>query len=698
MARVYQVPSHAFFWLVSGVLIATVPHLFRGPVWLFALAGLAVLWRILIQLGRVRYPGPVTRGLLLLSAVLGTLYTHGTILGPDAGTCILVAAFALKLLESVRVRDAYITIVFGYFVIATAFLFYQGPLAGLYVIAGMVLLSAALIGINQPETGPKAAQHLRLSGLIVLQAVPLTLVLFIFVPRVPPLWSLGVEQREARTGMTDSMAPGEVSRLSRSDAVAFRVEFDGAVPAYQDRYWRGLTYSHYDGRRWTQKIPINVSMNEYVYFPGSAAPGWIEDVQQIFRDREGTASNRYSYRIIMEPTGHNWLYALAIPFSENRQIGLARDVRLVSRHNITQRLAYSVKSDTLLRQLVPLASWEKTLSLELPDGFNPRALAQARQWRSQMATDLEYARHVLQWFNREKFYYTIEPAPTGRHMVDDFIFDTRRGFCEHYAAAFVFLMRAAGIPARVVAGYLGGEFNPLGTHMIVRQRDAHAWTEIWLEERGWVEVDPTAAVAPERIELSLDDVLADELGMLGTGYLSQWLADSAIARQARYLADYVQFVWQRWVLGYDTQTQIAFLKKWFGDMSTGRVLSVLAGSFGILLLFLAFWVLAGYRRNTHSVLYREYRHLCGWLEYHGVRARPGETPIALASRAAEELPHFGDDLRHWACCFEQLAYDRGTSDAESWVALRRARRRLLWMGTLRGRMISRKRSGRGASR
>lgn len=651
MARVYQVPRHAFGWMLLAVVLATLPHLLASPVWLAILVLGCVAWRALTHRNLMSRPGFLPRIVLLTAALAGTLYAYGTVLGPEAGVCLLVAAFSLKLLEMNSLRDARVVVVLAYFVLATAFLIDQGAFTALYVVGVLVIVTAALVGINHPETGVRARSHGRLALVMLGQSLPLMLVLFLLVPRIPPLWSLEIERGEMRTGVSDSMAPGEVSSLSQSNELAFRVEFFGDVPPPRERYWRGLTYAEFEDGRWSQSVHRELR-HDYVRFPGDPgpAPDWMTALRA---DRDGI---RYRYRVVMEPSQRQWLYAMTVPFANQRELGLARDMRLIKRDDVNSTFAYEVTSYPDMRRGRTLEGTYRRYLLDLPEQGNSRARRLAREWHGQADSDQAYIQRVLGWFRDEAFFYTLNPPPTGDDMVDDFLFDTRRGFCGHYASAFTFLMRAAGIPARVVAGYQGGEMNPLGNHLRVRQRDAHAWVEVWLDGQGWVEADPSAAVAPSRIEFGLDRALEDQgedegiFGDLGG------LGNIGLFKQLTFLSDYIQFAWYNWVVGYDSESQFELLGDWLGEVSPMRLALALAGGLGVIVLPLAAWVLLGGRAPGLSPLQREYWRMVRMLRRRGIEVGEGVAPRDLAALVAAQAPHAGPAAMAWSRYYEKLVY------------------------------------------
>ena len=669
MARVYQVPRHAMLWMMLAVILAGLPHVITGPAWLGGLLVGAVLWRWLIHRGRLRMPRRAVR-LALLGAMVGGIFYHfGTLFGPTAGVSLLVGAFALKLLELFRLRDAYVVIVLGYFVLATTFLHQRGALAALYVLVVLAVVTAALIGINQPESGGRARDHIKLAGVMLLQSLPLTVLLFLIMPRIAPLWSMEADESRARTGMSDSMAPGEVSDLSQSDELAFRVTFEDEAPPRAQRYWRGMTYTRFDGRRWRQGGLGESWRTRDLFFPGRGSPPqWWEQ----WRDQR--ARPTYTYQVVMEPSRRRWLYALAVPFSETEDVGVARDFRLLREKEIDSTFAYRVTSYPEMPRDYRLTERQRQRNLQLPAGFNPRTRARAEQWRSDAATDQAYIQRILDWLGREQFYYTLQPPELGRNTVDEFLFDTRRGFCEHYASALTFMLRAVDIPARVVAGYHGGEANPLGDHLRVRQRDAHAWVEAWLPGQGWVRFDPTAAVAPSRIEYGLDRAL-EEQGSQGAGGVLDNLDQLPLILQMGYLSDYVEFAWYKWVLGYDQGARLELLTDWLGKVNPVRVGLALTAGLVIIVLPLAAWILLQRRAPGLSVWQREYWRMLDLLRGEGMRVHPGVAPRDLVERVARRNPSAAEALQTWSRDYERLVYGpHPERDRAARQRLRRERR------------------------
>ena len=668
MARIYQVPSHARLWLTLAIIAASLPQLSDGPWWQAVLLVVVLGWRALLDRQRLAQPGRLARLGLLLATVGATFYSFGRLHGPEAGTALITSLFALKYLELVGKRDAYVLIVLGYFVCATILLFHRGPLAALYVVGCLTLLTASLAGINYSDTHARRRQHLTVASAMLLQALPLAVVLFVLVPRVAPLWNMQLDSGQARTGMSDSMSPGQVSRLTESSELAFRVQFQGTPPPPDQRYWRGLTYAYFDGTTWRQARPPGWSDADTFYDGRGPAPPWYRGLRAADR---GPA---WEYRVIMEPSQQRWLYALAVPFTDLDGQGLARDLRLVADNPVSGSYGYRVRSVPAAAEGLDLNGPERRLMLDLPDTGNRRARDLAASWRQRYRDDRDLVQAALRYFREQPFHYTLEPPRLSGDTVDGFLFNTRRGFCEHYASSFTFLMRAAGIPARVVAGYQGGE--PNGDYLQIRQYDAHAWTEVWLNGR-WVRVDPTGAVAPERIELGLrglvegradagGDAVAGALGRLPVLFrVQQWM-------------DYVDFNWQKWVLGYRQEDQRALIERLLGAFTPTRVALALLGAVLLVTAVLAVLVLARRRDAPARPLEREFARLRRGLARRGLNVADCHSAAALEAAAARRWPGAAGRAGHWRRYFEYLAYRRdGDPPAGELRQLRRRRRALM---------------------
>lgn len=657
-------------WQWLALLAAVAPQYDRLPPWLLLAVGLACLWRFERVEQRLGPPALWLRVLLLAAGVYGVYVSHRTLLGPEGGVSFLVVSALLKMLESRTARDAFVSAVLDFFLLATAFLFSQSLGQTLYAgVASVVVVAALLVLQQRPGIGP--ARTLRRAAVLVGQAVPLMLILFMFFPRLPPLWSLNLTQGQARTGFSDSMSPGDISSLSESTETAFRVEFDGAPPSSGELYWRGLVFSFFDGKRWSQGYPLT----EQLPLPPRGLPGWVE----------AGAAAPLQYRVLLEPTDQPWLFGLGVSRSPTPRVGLTRDQRLVYREPVFQRLTYEVQSWPQARtDVLEMPDWMRRQSLQLPTGGNPEARRLAQRLRDSTAGSAQLVREVLTLFREQHFFYTLEPPALGEDRIDDFLFRTRRGFCEHYAGSFVFLMRAAGVPARVVAGYQGGEPGPGGEYWIVRQLDAHAWAEVWLPGQGWVRVDPTAAVAPQRIERGAAQVAQQRAywGDTAAGALRH--NNYRMLRQLRAMADYVNYRWHRDVVGYDSDRQASVMERLLGDSGLLRRLLVMGGAIMAVAAVLFLLALRGRRRELHP-LDRLYRRWCARLARQGLLREPGEAPVDFARRVAAARPAQAEEAREFARLYTALRY-RPPGKAEALLQRRLARlAKGRWRDRLRGR-------------
>lgn len=648
-----SIPRVSLNWLLIAQALVIVPFALHIPVSLTVLWLVCTFWRIQIFRMRIRAPGNWVKSGLLVGTAGGIYLARGSLVGLDAGAALLIAAFILKMLEMHTKRDALVLIFLGFFCVSVGYLFEDDLLWGLFTLLPIATLLAAMIGLQQSSLSSRPAATLKLSGKLLLQAVPLMLLLFLFFPRFDPLWSLPQPGNKAFTGLSDSMTPADITELSKSAALVFRASFEGSVPPRQQQYWRGLTFEQFDGRRWSQSSRAQVP----------DAPDWRQE------------GDKLSYSIVMEPSGKPWLMTLDVSQATLAGARQMSDFRWQRRRPIDQSILYSAVSWPDAVRETSLSEGGRLQNLQLPAKGNP----EAREW----AADLHrrYARPdalveaVLSYLTEQPFHYTLKPPALGANSIDDFLFTTRAGFCAHYAGALTFLLRAAGIPARVVAGYQGGELNPDGNYISVRQFDAHAWVEYWQPGSGWRSVDPTAAVAPARIEQGLEQALSADEDFLGDSPMSALrYRHLAWLNAARLSWDNLNYGWQRWVLGYQGQQQLEVLGRWFSGMQA----PVFVGAGLTLLALLSLWLLKPWRRQGDSLLrlFTVYERL---LARQGLRREPGEGVRAFAARAARHLPNHAGPIEAFAQAFEAQRYGGASSDkGQLRQHLSVLRRRLPW--------------------
>lgn len=636
-----QVSYAGMAWLLAAQVLVMLPFMAYLPVWLMLVLLLCTGWRLRVLRGHWAQPSWFLKVGIMLLGVLALGVSGIDPLSLDTAASLLLLAFAFKALEVIHRRDAVVVVFTGYFLVAVQFLYSQSIGAALYGLLCMVFLTAALIAA-QEAPGKRIRDHLRLASLILVQCLPLMVVLYLFFPRLPPLWSVTLPTDQAVSGISDRMAPGDIARLSQSDAVAFRVSFQGQRPPQSRLYWRGLTLNYFNGHSWhqfAQDLPL-------------------DELKNILRVQLPARQDSWpvlSYEVIYERTRQPWLFTLATVLDWEGQAMAGFDYRLMAEQPLMAPAVYSLYSDIDSPRRSPLNPALERLTLQLPSEQNPRSRALATRMRQETASDLAYVSRVMQLFASGDYSYTLRPPTIGqRDTIDRFLFESRRGFCSHYAGSFVYLMRAAGLPARVVLGYQGGEWNEGGGFLNVRQYDAHAWAEVWLEDRGWVRFDPTTMVSPERIEQNLQTAVENEGSFLEQQPFSPvhlpWLDD------LRKQWDAVQYGWRRWVLGYDGPTQSQWLEKWLGEVSSTRVAFVFGGLFSLILL--TWLVLLGYLRSEdrRSPETRLYQRMCRKLEKRGLKRPPQLTPGRFAVEAGNRFPRQAERIRQVSDLYERLSY------------------------------------------
>lgn len=624
--------------LMGVLLLLLAPHAERLPYWLSAVLVGLFAWRLWLLYGLRRLPPRWIVIPLTLLLVGGVFAEYRTLLGKAGGVALLAALIAMKLMETRARRDALLLVYLGYFLVITNFLFSQTMSMAAYLFAATAATTALLVGWHSlpAASGGMSWQamrmQLRFAVVLLLQAIPLMALLFVFFPRIEgPLWRMPQDRGAARSGLADSMSPGSFSNLSQNDEVAFRVSFNGAQPAQNLLYWRGPVFENYDGRTWTQAFMNNRPTPEIT--------------------RQGAV---LEYTITVEPHMRPWVLALDMPVQTTVGTRVTDRLQLVVKDQlIAKRERYTLSAALDYRAGVtedPRVVAREGLGL--PAGSNPRAMALAQTWQPLPAA--ERINEALRFFGRQGLQYTLKPPTYGGDAIDEFLFEGKEGFCEHFASAFVFLMRAAEVPARVVGGYQGGDQN--GDYLIVRQADAHAWAEVWLVGRGWVRVDPTFAVAPSRIERGLASALPEsELPMM-------MRLDSTALKQLRLLLDAAVNNWNQWVIGYTPEQQRRLLQR-FGISSLASSSFVLwfLGSLAFMSTLLSVWLLWEMRPRRREAASVAYDKFCRKLARAGVERHPAEGPLDFAARAALKLPALAERIAQITALYIALRYAEGAA-------------------------------------
>ncbi|WP_201578776.1 DUF3488 and transglutaminase-like domain-containing protein [Psychrobacter sp. Pi2-52] len=589
----------AYYWVLIAQVVVVLPHAAHLPLWLIGFAAVSIIAQLpyikakfkkLSHLKRI-YQSMQMLGFLL--GLLGLWLTYNTAFGLDMGVAFLVLCLVSKLWELYKRRDAYVVLNLSLFVLAALFLMDQGLLTTLEVIVGAVIVLLAFIALND-DSNASGDGRLRTLGVLGVGALPLLVVLFLFFPRLPPLWSVQLSGQQAVTGVSDSMSPGDFANLGQSTELAFRVEFADERPPQQQLYWRGLVFSDFDGVTWRPASQKNQWSSRL------QAPAWIQNAFATVPDESRAAP--VNYKVILEPTQQNWLFGLDYPFSQQPDINTTSEFTLSKDQPVTQQLRYDVLQFAQMRIDPVLTEASRRENLALPSEGNPQARALAKQLFEQSGSDpVRYIAAIEQWINRTEFRYTLSPPRLNTNRIDEFLFETKAGFCEHYSSSFTFMLRAAGIPARVVAGYQGGEPSRNGNVWEVRQMDAHAWTEVWLEGQGWVRVDPTAFVAPERVEQGMNTMTEQQgAAMFGNGASAQISYQQyQMLQTLRRLSDQASYYWQKDVVGYDQDKQADSLLKWFNISSILQQIIWLAISAVSVMAILVFVIWYRRRKRWH---------------------------------------------------------------------------------------------------
>ena len=601
-------------WTTAGLTAALVPHLAHFRLWVTGFVLAVCVWRLLAERRGWRLPGAVLRAVIALGATIGVIASYSTIAGLDGGTALLALMAALKLLETRAPRDHVVLIFIGWFLCLSAFLYTQDIVTVACIVPTVWLLAASLLVVARRGQG-LALSPFRVTGAMLLKSLPLALVLFLFFPRIAgSFWGAPSGER-ALTGLTEEMSPGDISDLTLNDTVAFRVRFKGPPPPPPERYWRGPVLNEFDGYTWSRG-----------------------DNQYYFRPRVSFLGQPVDYTVTLEPTGQRMLFALDMV--EQWPAAMAQqgwDYQLRTRNPVNSVLQYAARSWPRYQAGTRLSATLRNLHLQLAPGRNPRTIELARRMRAAAGSDREFARSVLAIFRDQEFYYTLTPPGLERDSVDDFLFNTRRGFCGHFASAFTMMMRAAGIPARVIAGYQGGDWNPIGSYLILRQSHAHAWSEVWLPESGWTRFDPTAAVAPARIERGLEATLSgDDLLQNGLGRAN------GLWWRAGMIWDNVNARWNDWFVQFNRLQQQELLRAFgFDDPDWQDLALVLGIGVGIALALLAGWLAWDFRPRRPDPATAIYRRYVQRLARRGLERAQHEAPRDFALRVRHLRPDLG---------------------------------------------------------
>jgi transglutaminase-like putative cysteine protease len=617
-------------WVLAALGVACIAHAKYLPPWVSLLVLVIGAWRWRVDSRGWPMVPKWPRVLVTLLATLAVLGTYRTLNGIEAGTTFLVLMAGMKLLESKNTRDLTVVVFIAYFLLFAALLRDQQLLQLPLLVASVLLTTAALMSVHAGQTGDTPRALLRQTSLLIAQTLPLALMLFLLFPRLPgPLWGFASES-SARSGLNDEMTPGDVSELSISGDPAFRVRFDGPLPPPEQRYWRGPVLQDFDGRSWRR--------SRAQAFPAQRAHFTGEPL---------------NYPITLEPHDRRWVLALDLPAEwPDRTVYRIYDFQRVSARPITEVSSFRLKSFPVYVAGDSLPASLRRKNTQLPPESNPRIRQLGQSLARQYGEPRAVVQAMLHMFREQPFEYTLRPPKLTDNAMDEFLFETRLGFCEHYASAFTLVMRAAGIPARVVTGYQGGDFNPVGGYLLVRQSDAHAWSEVWMTGQGWVRVDPTAAVAPERIQRGLIGALAADEPAPG-----RLRSSSALWLRVELTWDALNDFWNERIVRFNSVRQMDLLERLGLHDPDWRTLGFgLAASLAAFFVTFSAYLAWKFREPPLDWPARLHREATRRLKKRNIEPGPAEGPVAFLDRAITEHPDLSAQIRDIRSLYVALRY------------------------------------------
>ena len=615
-------------FLTINLLAALMLHIDRLPMWISIMAIGSLFWRFLIFRGRIRSPHWSLKGALVLLGFTGIYLTYGRSFSIESMTSLLVAGFILKPLEVQSRQESFVLIFLCYLLISLYFLFDQSPLGYLWVMVVLIFTLSTQITVNQVVVSAEDNDSLkgRSHGviwqaiLIFIKSLPLALFLFFVLPRLGPLWSMNISTQAGTIGLSDSMSPGDIAELGKSDELAFRVQFLDKEPDVKQLYWRALVLDYFDGEQWRQRYKPDID--------------WSTSHNLLKGDDE-----KISYEIMLEPHDQDWLFSLGVAEPITANIGISEDARLVSRDKIRSPMLYRAKS--ILNghsQNQVLSKMARDAYLQVPRNDNERSQKFALELKEKFERPMLITKALRDYFGNKEFYYTLSPGTLNSDStIDEFLFESQKGFCAHFAGSVVYLLRAAGIPARVVLGYQGAEENPVAGFYSVYQYNAHAWVELWVKNRGWVSIDPTGWVSPERIEQGVESALKNEFTGFSSG--STWL------NGVRSQLNAFNYYWNDWMLNYKGDAQQGLISSLLGDRDQYEAIAIyLTGFFGLIaLVFLSLlFDFKPERLSYPQKIIKQYRSMLeGW----GLKVDSAMTVSQLSGLAMKINPMLEEDIK-----------------------------------------------------
>lgn len=642
-----------------AICVQAVAFLTIAPLWLLPCLALFCLFLYVRPLAQSR----ILRLVLVFTCVALFFIDYRLAYSVEMASVFLLLVASMKATELSGRRDILVFVYSMFYLSAVSMLFEQSISHVLLQLFCVMLCFSLLMRLSDSSLGSVRSQLWRVTKMLSL-AVPFAVCFFLFFPRFAPLWSLPIKTSHSQTGMSEEMTPGSIAELSQSAERAFRVSFSGVAPARQNLYWRAMLLDYFDGRTW-RRASSSLLLER-------GRQGLLHDRKyEVFEPQE---LDQNYYDVILEPHQNRWAFALVGSQPASGNVHKMGGGIYEFRQDVVSPTPYRMLYEKTLLPVsevpgaVVISGVERIASqvnqdLQLPPTGNPLARQLVDQMLSSGPTELEYVAAVLRYFYDEGFGYTLKPPTLGVDSVDDFLFGTRLGFCEHFASSAAFLFREAGLPARVVTGYQGGEFNEDMGYWLVRQYDAHAWVEVYITGTGWLRVDPTAYIAPDRIERNLEEAVRGEGTFLADNRFAAFARELPILNWLSRQSDELNYRWQRFVLGYGEQDQRKILESLIGGFDLRSLLWVLVGLLAFISMCVVLYIWLGRYNPKLSKVERTYLRFLLLLRVKGVQRKMGETPKAFSERASAELgPRFSRLLEKRTQALHKNLYNADNSN------------------------------------
>lgn len=643
-----SIPRRPLLWMAAALVFTLPPFFDSLAIWIPWLFLLSLALKFWMEPRGYRLRSVVLKLLFVATAFTTVFISYGSVRSVEAAISLLVVLMSLKILEAHTAREFRVMVLIGWMLCLCGFFLFQDFATALCLLIAFALLVVALIQFHRGTSPGAVWPPVGTTCKLLLQASPLVVLFFLLFPRINAGLQFELRPfRTANTGFSDRLAPGRIAALANSSEIAFRAEFPGSsTRPTGPMYWRGIVMWHCNGMEW--RAP---------YAPRPKSPSTTQDIAGTGGlPVQSPNTKEIQQRITLAPHGARWMFALDHPIKTPPAAMLARGDYLCSVLPIRKSRQYEVvSSDSSGNEIT---AEERAEALEVPASISPAVRDLAHSWTVQNPEPRGVVNSALQFFRTQGFSYSLTPGEY--NDLEEFLFRRRVGFCEHYATSFATLMRLAGIPARVVVGYLGGEYNDLGHFFLVRQADTHAWCEVWLPEKGWTRVDPTAAVAPGRASLDFTSFLETRIasGQMGgrSNALIARLLRSGVFTNVRFIWQTLSYEWDTRLVAFDADVQDVLLTS-MGIASRGTVflvVQILLVALALLAIYFA-WMQLRTRSRVDRVK-ALYEYFCRKTARLGVRRDPCEGPLDFARRAAQSLPNESNRIRQIADRYILLRY------------------------------------------